>query len=254
MAMGFNGQQRIVRGYGLHEQLKEHKPSQLVAVDADGGEVKIAVPDVRNKHARVMTALREVAWVRCDLLDKKGQLLYRHHRNADDRDAPATELEELPPTRAAAEMAGLLSLMLRAQETVLVQHQRATAESQQAMLRVVESALRRLELQESQIEHAMRLNFQLSNDLVNATLAQLQLPAASSTDAEGNPRPQSDKAIEALMPHILRGMLQPTPKPQPQPQQKPAADEPKKKNGVNGSTTKAPSPGPTHQGPSTPNA
>lgn len=228
--MAHSGQQRIVRGYGLYEHLKEHKPSTLIAVDGDGGEVKINVPDVRNRHARVMTALRELAWVRVDLLDKKGGLLYRHQRNADDRDTPAGELEDLPPTRAAAELAGLVQIMLRAQETVLVHHQRATAEAQAAMMRVVESSLRRLELQEAQIEHAMRLNWQLSQDLVNAQLAQLQLPAGSSVDEDGNPKPRSDAAVDALIPHIVRGMMQP--QKQQTPQVKPAASSSTKKNGV----------------------
>ncbi len=232
--MGHNGQARIVRGYGLYEQLREYKPAMLIAVDGDGGEVKINVPDVRNKHARVMQALREVAWVRVDLLDKKGGLVYRHQRNADDRDVPAGELEDLPPTRAVAELTGLVSVMLRAQETVLVHHQRATNDSQQAMMRVVESSLRRLELQEAQIEHAMRLNWQLSQDLVNAQLAQLQLaPGPAPTDEDGNARPRSDAAIDALMPALIRSALAPKPPTSTQPSQPPTQAQPApKKNGA----------------------
>lgn len=221
---------RIVRGYGLYEQLREHKPASLLAVDGDGGEVKINVPDVRNKHSRVMVALREIAWVRVDLLDKKGGLLFRHQRNADDRDAPAGELEELPPTRAVAELQGMMSIMLRAQETVLVHHQRATESAQQSMMRVVESSLRRLELQEQQIEHAMRLNWQLSNDLVNAQLAQLQLTAPAN-DAEGQPR--SNSAIDQLMPHIVRSVLTP-------PQARGVPQAPAPTTPKNGTTPKVP--------------
>lgn len=217
---------RIVRGYGLYEHLKEHKPAVVMAIDGDGSETKINVADVRNKHARVMTALREIAWVRCDLLDKKGGLLYRHQRNADDRDAPAGELEDLPPTRAMAEVSGLVNIMLRAQEMVLVRHQQTTAGKDDALMRIVDSAMRRLELQEQQLEHAMRLNHQLSQDLVNAQLAQLQLSAPVPVDGDGNPRPRSDAAMDALMPSILKAAFAPQ---QQQPKQQPTNGT---KNGV----------------------
>lgn len=227
---------RVVRGYGLYEHLKEQKPAVVMAYDGDGAETKINVSDVRNKHSRVMIALREIAWVRCDLLDKKGGLLYRHQRNADDRDMPAGEIEDLPPTRAMAEVAGLVNIMLRAQEMVLARHQQTTAGKDEALMRIVESAMSRLELQERQLEHAMRLNHQLSADLVNAQLAQLQLAAAPMVDGDGNPRPRSDRALDALMPGILKAAFQkpeakPTPKngaatkpkPDPAPRQPPSA-------------------------------
>ena len=197
---------RIVRGYGLHEQLKEHKPAYLVAVDSDGEEVKINVPDVRLKHARVMTALREIAWIRCDLFDKKGGLLYRHTRNADDRDVPAGDIEDLPyATKTSAELSGMVNIMLRAQETVLIRHQQATQQLLDAHMKLVDAAMRRLELLETQYEHAMKLNHALSGDLVNAQLSQLQLPAG--TDEEGNPRPESDRAMAAMLPAFMRAML-----------------------------------------------
>lgn len=198
------GTSRIVRGYGLHEQLKEHKPAWLVAHDGDGDEVKINVPDVRQKHARVMTALREIAWVRCDMFDKRGGLLYRHQRNADDREAPAGELEDLPTTRSAAEVSGLVNIMLRAQETVLVRHQQAMQQVLDAQMKLVDAAMRRLELQEVQYEHAMKLNHALSGDLVNAQLAQLQ----SGPSGDGDEQPQSDRALAALLPAMMRAAFE----------------------------------------------
>ena len=192
---------RVVRGFGIYEHLREHKPALVLANDGDGTITKINVPDVRNKFARVMIALRELAWVSCDLLDKKGGLLYRHQRNSDDRDQPAGELEDMPQTRAMAEVSGLLNIMLRAQETVLIRHQQAMQQVLDAQMRILDTAMKRLELQELQYEQAMRLNHALSSDLVNAQLNQLQLPAP--TDEEGNPRPQSDRAIEALLPRII---------------------------------------------------
>jgi len=219
------GTGRIVRGYGLYEQLREHKPAWLVAVDGDGDEVKINVPDVRNKHARVMTALREIAWVRCDLFDKKGGLLYRHQRNADDRDAPAGEVEDLPVSRSAAELAGLVNIMLRAQETVLIRHGQAMQQVLDAQQKLVDATMRRLDLQEKQYEHAMALNHSLSSDLVSAQLQQLQL-VAPQVDEDGNARPESDRAMASLLPAMLRAALSPD-KPKP-------PDAPKKQQ--NGAT------------------
>lgn len=221
------GTSRIVRGYGLYEQLKEHKPAWLVAVDGDGDEVKINVPDVRQKHARVMVALREIAWVRCDLFDKKGGLLYRHQRNSDDRDAPAGELEDMPPTRAAAELSGLVNIMLRAQETVLIRHQQAMQQVLDAQMRLVDAAMKRLELQEVQYEHAMKLNHALSGDLVNAQLAQLQLGGGGGED---DGAPQSDRAIAAILPAMMRAAFAKD-APQQQQQQQPRKG-PKHANGT----------------------
>lgn len=204
--MATNGQ-RIVRGYGLHEYLKEHKPSKLIAIDSDGEETKINVPEVRNRHARVMTTLKEIAWVRVDMLDKKDGLVYRHQRNADDRDQPATDIEDLAHhSRSTAEQATLLSLMLRAQETVLIRHQQAMQQVLDATMKLVDTAMKRLELQEVQYEHAMRLNHSLSSDLVSAQLSQLQL-AAPQVDEDGNARPESDRALASLIPMMMRAAL-----------------------------------------------
>ncbi|MGE5713772.1 MAG: hypothetical protein ACM32F_07835 [Betaproteobacteria bacterium] len=164
-----------------------------------------------------MVALREIAWVRCDLFDKKGGLLYRHQRNADDRDAPAGELEELPPTRAAAELSGLVNIMLRAQETVLIRHQQAMQQVLDAQMRLVDAAMKRLELQEVQYEHAMKLNHALSGDLVNAQLAQLQLAGTGGGEDDA---PQSDRAIAALLPAMMRAAFTKEPAPQQQQQQR----------------------------------
>jgi hypothetical protein len=202
--------ERIVRGYGIHDRLKDaggkdgDRPAWLIAVDGDGEEVKITVTEARNKWARVMLALRELAWVRCDVFNKKGGLVFRHQRNADDRDAPAGDLEELPPTRAMAEMAGMMNIMLRGQEMVLSRHQQTVAGKDDALMKLVELTLKRFETQEERLEQSMQLNHQLSADLVQAQLAQLQLVAPPSTDSDGNERPHSDRAIDAMVPSILR--------------------------------------------------
>ena len=199
--------QRIVRGFGIYEVMKEHRPAKLVAFDADGDPVTINVPEIRQRHARVLEALKGIAWTRVDLFDKKGGLLCRHQRNADDRDAVATDLEELGPgpTTRVAELAGLVSIMLRAQEAVLNSTQRQMQGVFEAQNRIMDAMLRRFDLQERQHQEAMELNHQLSADLVAAQLGRLSAPQA--VDAEGNPRPESDRAISALMPQIMRALF-----------------------------------------------
>ena len=207
--MASNSQQRIVRGFGIYEQLKEHRPSKLVAVDADGESVTINVPEVRQRHARVLEALKGIPWTRVDLFDKKGGLLCRHQRNADDRDAAPTDLEDLQanPSTRIAELAALVSIMLRAQEVVLTSTQRQMQGVFDAQNRIMDAMLRRFDLQERQHQEAMELNHQLSADLVAAQLGHLTTPTAQPLDADGNPRPESDRALSMIMPQIVRAMF-----------------------------------------------
>lgn len=236
-----NNNQRIVRGFGLHEKLKEHKPTTLIAYDQDDEQVKVNVPDVRNRHARALQALTDIPWVRVDLLDKKGGLLHRHLRCADDRE-PAGELEEIGrgvSSQLAGNLAQLVQVMLRAQEMVLIRHQQATQQILDAQNKILDTAVKRLEIQEVQYEHAMRLNHALSGDLVNAQLAQLQLAPPEHVDDEGNARPasMSDKALAAFLPAFMRAAMGQQPdKPTP-------TGKPGKTNGVNPQTkTERPAP------------
>lgn len=233
-------QERIVRGFGIYEQLKEHKPAALLVVDGDGDTTKINVPDVRNRHARVMVTLREIAWVRVDMLDKKGGLVYRHQRNADDRDAPAGEIEDMPTSRSIAEQAALLNIMLRGQEMVLARHAQATQGKDETLMRLCDSALRMYEGVSQRLEHAMAINHQLATDLVGAQLAQAQQLSAPQVDEDGNPRPESDRAMSALMPTLLRSMLE-----------RPEAKKPESKSDgkKNGATQKEPRPEPSPPAP-----
>lgn len=223
--MANQGPGRIVRGFGLHEVLKEHKPSVVVAYDQDDEPIKINVPDIRQKHSRVMLALKDIAWTRCDLLDKKGGLLVRHLRNADDREPPG-EVEELgTTTREAAALSGLLSIMLRAQETVLIRHQQAMQQVLDAQNRLMDATIKRLDLQETQLHQAMQMNHALSGDLVNAQLAQLQLAGPVVEDEEGNQRQatMSDRALATFLPAFMRAAMEPK-----------DAKKPKAVNGANG--------------------
>lgn len=256
--------QRIVRGYGLHERLKEAggndpKPAWLVARDGDGGEVKISITEARNKWARVMLALREVAWTTVDVFDKKGGLVFRHQRNQDDRDTPATDLEDLPPTRAMSELAGLMNVvgnymkqygrdLLQGQEMVLQRHHETVKDKDASLMKLVELTLKRFETQEEQLQQQMQLNHTLSADLVNAQLAQLQLAApVAQVDENGEPRPHSDRAVDALIPHVIKHVMT-------QNQQQrtaPKTETPKNGHGKNGVTKPDPKERPA---PSTPPA
>lgn len=218
--------QRIVRGFDLHEKLKEHKPAQVIAFTEDDEQVKVNVPDVRQKHARVITALKDIPWILVDLLDKKGGLLHRHKRCVDDSDAPAGEIEDIRTSRTNAELSGLLQIMLKAQEVVLIRHTQSMQQAFDAQNRLMESTLRRLDQQEQQLAQAMQMNHALSGDLVNAQLQQLQL-VAPGTDDEGNPKPvsNSDRALAAFLPAFLRAA---------------AGEKPDKpKNGANGKSDAA---------------
>jgi hypothetical protein len=214
---------RIVTGYSLHERLKEAgandpKPAWLVAKDGDGGEVKISVTEARNKWARVMLALREVSWVTCDVFDKKGGLVFRHQRNQDDRETMSSAIEDIVPTRAMSELAGLMNVvstyvdknnhsMLRAQEMVLSHHHEQMREKDASLMQIVQLTLQRFEQAEERAEEAMRLNHQLSADLVNAQLAQLQLVAGPpQVDEDGNEK-HSDRSASMMEAMIMRRMF-----------------------------------------------
>ncbi len=198
---------RIAGRFGLLEKLREQKPSVVIALDENGDQlVKMNVPDVRNRHARVLEGLADVEWVKVQLLDKKGGHLAMHVRNSDDRE-PATELETIGASRSVGETSGMLSLMLRAQEMVLVRHERSMQQVMEANGKLLDSAMKRLDLLERQYEHAMALNHALSSDLVQS---QLQLVAPTEVDEDGN-RSQSqitaDAAAAAFLPRLAQAMF-----------------------------------------------
>jgi len=83
----------------------------------------------------------------------------------------------------------------------------------------------------------MAINHQLATDLVGAQLAQAQQLHAPQVDEDGNPRPESDRAMSQLMPTILRSMLE-----RPEPKKSETKSDGKKQNGV---TQKEPRPAPS---------
>lgn len=198
------GPRRIVRGYGLIEELKTHKPAKVVAWGEDGEIIaRINVPDVHNRHARVIAALDGIDWIACDLLDKKDGLLFRHKRNADDR-APAGHLEELPSTRNVAELQGYVAIFLRAVDGVLSRYERGLQNVLDVQRSLVEHATRRLEASEARLAREMSLNHQLSGELLAAQIgAQLQLG-----EGEDGEQTQAGTALGNLVPLIIKAAMQ----------------------------------------------
>jgi hypothetical protein len=90
------------RGDKLLDALKAYAPKKLVAYMSESDEdgKAVAVPDNRKRWSRVVATLDKLAWCRLDLLDKNGGLLYRL-----DNAEPASELEELPTSKAMGEHA-----------------------------------------------------------------------------------------------------------------------------------------------------
>lgn len=205
-----SGPRKITGRYNLVDTMRMHKPSIVVAYDQEGGEIaKINVLDVRHKWARVIESLEGLDWAKCALQDKKGGHLAVHMRTADDRD-PATELETLMPSKSTAEVSAMVSIMLRAQEMVLIRHERSQQPLLDAHVRMLDAAMRRLDLLERQYEHAMSLNHQLSQDLV---AAQLSITAGDDAplDEEGKSKSQhaADAAAAVFIPKIINSMMTP---------------------------------------------
>lgn len=235
MGSGNTTASRVVRGFDLYEKLKEHKPAIVHAFDENDEKVVVNVSDVRQRHARVMSALKEVPWIRVDLLDKKGGLLHRHNRCADDRDNAAGELEDLGggggSTLRGAELATMLGLMLKAQEVALIRQQQGVQQLLDAQNRLMESMIRRQDAQDARHEQAMQMNHALSADLVNAQLSQLQLgPAPVDENGEAKPASNSDRALAAFLPAFMRAAMEK------KPDAPKVAEKTKPKNGANGAS------------------
>lgn len=199
---------RIVRGYGLIEELKEHRPDKWIAYDEDGEVLsKGHVPDVRNRHSRVLIALESLEWETVDLLDKKDGLLKRHHRNADDR-LPAGDIEALVPSRDVAQTAGMLSLFLKAQDMALSRNQQSIDALLNAHYKLVDSAVKRLEVAEARASRVEQANLQLSGQLVAAQLQQQFGEAlANALPDDGEAGTLTSSVLGEVMPQLITEAL-----------------------------------------------
>lgn len=169
-------------------KLKQHRPAVVVAYDRDDEPTKINVPDVRKKFERVMTTLEDLAWVKLDMLDKKGGLLCRHVRQLDE-----TETLVLPPGAVVdgndlTKFAGLAHVLVRSQDAAVERVLAATRQTDalQAELRQTRADVNALG--------------ELVQQLVNELVA-LRQPDPSDD------RPHSDRVIDSLLPAVVRAAL-----------------------------------------------
>lgn len=145
--------------------LRQYQPVSLRAYDAHDDTRDIAIPHgARTKWRRAAATVDARPWVRLDLLDKAGKVLYHV-----DNDGPAVDLEELSPaaSSAVARDERMLALLMRAQREALSLTSRDTVDLLGAcreMMRVVTEATRALaDIQRAQVAALTELRSQASD-------------------------------------------------------------------------------------------
>lgn len=182
-------------------KLREHRPDHLVVFCADDEEpTRINCLTVRNWAQRALKTLAELRWERLELRDKKGGLLIKHERGPDD-DPPPTELEGLAPTREVSSATGFLTLVLKAQDLVLQRHNATIQPVIDVLFKLVDVSMKRLDLSEKQYEHALKVNGQLTNDLMRAHAAAARGNAAEEEES------LSGGMVESLLPAIVESVM-----------------------------------------------
>lgn len=189
-------------GNTLWDTLKLVRPKAVIAVDTDGKEHRVNIPEHvgRNRHQHVMQALDGIDWEHVDLLDGKGGLLKRHHRTVDDRE-PAGELEDVVKSRELSQMHGLLALMLKAQDVALSRQSQGLAQVLDAQNKILEVAMRRLEASEDRLTKEIDSNYQLSHELLVK-----QLEGALPPEGEEG-ETQAGAALAQVLPAVLQQWL-----------------------------------------------
>lgn len=189
----------------LVSKLREHKPDYLmVHVDDADEPQRVNVPNVRNRAQRVLRTLGEITWTIVEFFDRKGGLLAKHIRGAED-EAPPGDVEHLAPSREVATSHAMLGVMLRAQESVLVRFTAMLEPLLNQVYRCHELVARRLDLTEKQYEHALKVNTSMADDLIRA---QAQLVAAH-VGAGGDEEGQAGGMITSMLPAFMRAALAP---------------------------------------------
>jgi hypothetical protein len=123
----------------LSARLRKFRPSRLVAVGPTGEKRNIAVPTGRRrKWDFALRALEHLDWLTLELLDDQGGILdiIDNRAGADDG-----ELVEVTPD---AKHAGMLELMLRAQDVALMRQERATSQLLDGYTKLVQTFAERL--------------------------------------------------------------------------------------------------------------
>jgi hypothetical protein len=180
----------------LIERLKAGQPKKLRVYDVDDTMRDVAIANHRRKWSAAAATLASYAWTRIELLDGKNAVVGVIERGT----TPATGIEDLatsPGGRAAevnAQVAGLLSLMLKAQDVALDRQQRmmsAVLDQQASLLRIVATRLTDAERARSEDMRAIRE--------LTLAVADAEADAAEAAASQG----QSGDALIKLVPAVI---------------------------------------------------
>jgi hypothetical protein len=97
----------------LYERLRKLNPSRVIAIAGDERR-EIAVPERRKKWSQVIEAITAAPWHRCELVNKRGEVL-----GYVDNTAPAAELEDIAVDRKRSDVQWIVELVVRAQREAL---------------------------------------------------------------------------------------------------------------------------------------
>lgn len=173
--------------------LRQYQPCSLRAYDAHDDTRDIAIPPgARTKWSRAAATVNARPWVRLDLLDRTGKVLFHV-----EHDGPSTDVEELSPGMSATDRRDerMLALLLRAQREGREADRRDTVEligGCREMMRVLTDAVRALsDIQRAQIQ-ALQDSFAA------------RASSSSSSDEAGS---AVDDLVKSLLPAMLPQML-----------------------------------------------
>lgn len=191
----------------LRSKLREHKALDYLEVRTDDEDEpqRVNVPSHRNRAQKVLRVLSEISWTVIEFFDKKGGLLGRHVRGAEDEPPPG-EVETLQPSTRTAEASTLLNIMLRAQEMVLSRFQGMLQPLLDNTYKLVDTSMRRLDLQERQYQYAQRENAKMHDSVVAAQM-QLVRAAANVASSDDDDEGMAGDVLTSMMPAFVRAAL-----------------------------------------------
>lgn len=115
----------------LLSALKKLNPSKVRAIAGD--EVReIAVPERRKRWSQVIEAITAGPWHRCELVNKRGEVL-----GYVDNTAPAGDMEDLADNKKRSEVEWVVNTIVRAQREALSYRDSEVRELLQAQGQVV---------------------------------------------------------------------------------------------------------------------
>lgn len=138
----------------LLHKLKSTAPAKVRVYTADDEHRDVAVPNRRRRWTTVLETVDRIPWVRCELLDKGGDVLA-----IVDNDGPAGEPEDLNAPSGSARMAelrALMELMLRGQREALSFRDSET----KALLQMQVEVLKSVTIANSELAKVFRMTTQ----------------------------------------------------------------------------------------------